>query len=252
MGKYILLLITVCLAFPANTLYQYVKEKSDIEVFYEDKVIEYKTEKKEKEVIKLEPIIVTAKNEDIKDQKKEELNKTNVEQKLTLSEDIIKKEILNSDLGLERKRRMLEELTIDLQSKLDSKNLFENKESMFAPGFLYTTYEYRKSTDKDFSFDFLINLKPFNFDKNIDDEYIKLIQKYIDAKTELQIKELQDLKIIFGLFACSNVNGYSIFKEMNESYNIKTLYVFENSKKEKDYVYYTSEECDNINKQLKK
>lgn len=251
MGKYILLLIMVCLAFPANTLYQYVKEKSDIEVSYEDKVMEYKIEKKEKEVIKLEPIIVTAKNEDIKD-KKEEI-KENVEQpKLTLSEDIIKKEILNSELGLEQKRRMLEELTIDLQSKLDSKNLFENKESMFAPGFLYTTYEYRKSTDKDFSFDFLINLKPFNFDKNIDDEYIKLIQKYIDAKTELETKELQDLKIIFGLFACSDANGYSIFKEMNESYNIKTLYVFENSKKEKDYVYYTSEECDNINKQLKK
>ena len=33
-------------------------------------------------------------------------------------------------------------------------------------------------------------------------------------------------------------------------YNIKILYVFENSKKEKDYVYYSDMECEKINKAL--
>lgn len=250
MIKYAFFIILIALALLANTFYQYEKSQKDYKLIFKDTPQEI-TET-EKEVTHLPQINITANKEDIeKEIKDEEFN--NKEQKnLTISEELIKKEILNREIEIEKKQRILENIVIELQSKLDSKTMLENKESVFAPGFKYSNYSYRKSSDEKYGFDFLVNLSSFDLPKDLKDEYSLIIQKYIDGEKSLEVNELQKLKIALGFFDCSESNGYSFLKQINEIYNIKILYVFENSKKEKDYVYYSDMECEKINKALEK
>lgn len=257
--KIILLLLLFSFGITNIISYNNIKNKeltSNIIAINDNKIISpIKSDKKE--VIELEPIKVIASKDSEENESsiKEELLKTENEKldsnnKLTISEENLKKERFSFDkITKEQKKLIIERMLIEHQAGIDANILAYNELPLFSPGFFYEKYDVRESKDKNYDFDILIKLKSYDIKDDLDNAYVKLASKYLKSE-KMNEEELKNLKIFYGLFVCSKKTNYEIMKDLNENLKVKTIYILENLKKEQDEVYYSINECDNINQKL--